>query len=372
MRYYKIDITAPPTTDANGKVVDGKSVLPSSLGGLPLSSLLPNGSFNPGALNIELDIPVAPQGVPIGNAQALCRIHNLSLRDMSSAYRLAPSIATDANPNPPAGANITIFAGMSKGLPLANAAQQGPLVTGSVYNAYGNWLGTEMTMDLILAASTGAVDRPRNIILNWQPGQSLSDALKATLGVAFPGIPVKIDISPNLITNHQQGAVYNSLAELGEVVAGLSKQIINQPSYQGVFISASGTRITVDDGTVKPTPKLINFNDLIGQPVWTGPGNVQVKLVMRGDLAIQDLITLPKSLVTTTNAASSQFFDHSAFSGNYRIFSIHHYGNFRQADAASWNTTVDLYPELNDNPAQTPPTPDNTPLGGPGGRLGSI
>ena len=50
MRYYRIDLT-----DAKGNPVYLKSLI-----GQPLTSLTPQGGFNPGALQVELNIPLYP------------------------------------------------------------------------------------------------------------------------------------------------------------------------------------------------------------------------------------------------------------------------------------------------------------------------
>ena len=68
-------------------------------------------------------------------------------------------------------------------------------------------------------------------------------------------------------------------------------------------------------------------------------------VVMRGDLNIQDLVTLPKTPITTTAAAFTNFQDATNFSGNFIISYLRHVGNYRQPDGASWNTTMNMYPE---------------------------
>ena len=388
MRFYRLEIT-----DA----VSGKPLVPSSLGGMPITSLLPNGQTNPAALNIELDIPVAPQGVP-GDGQTIVTIWGLSLLDIRTSYGLgiqsaaastqatqavqgapfrgvtatpaSPGDFTITNPNPPAtgtaapsnGAQIKVFGGMAKGLPLANPAQQGPLVVGSIIQAFGNWVGTEQYVSLILTQPTGTQEDPKNIILNWQAGQPLSTALTNTLNTAFPGIPVRMNISPKLVQQHTEAGYHYSLGQLNDVALRLSKAIIKAPNYQGVAIFHNGTNITVSDGTTKPAPKMIAFQDMIGQPTWIGLNTIQVKLVMRGDLAIGDVIKIPPSLVTTQGQTQQNlnpsFF--STFSGSFMISDMHHYGNFRQPPADSWNTTINAFVDTT-TPAAPAPASDGRP-----------
>ena len=110
------------------------------------------------------------------------------------------------------------------------------------------------------------------------------------------------------------------------------------------MIAFDGVTMVVTDGTAPPAAKKIAFQDMLGQPTWLAFNLIQVKLVMRGDLNLGDQVTLPPSLATTTQQALLRYRDKTTFSGNYQIQAIHHYGNFRQADAMSWNTTVDLFP----------------------------
>ena len=109
MRYYKIVIT-----DEGGDIKKQWSSLDGTTG-------------NPimGALNIEIDVPMAPLGVPAGDAYV--RICGISLL----------GVGQSANLN---GLYLAAYGGMSKGLPLANPEQNGLLVKGQIFQAFGNWL----------------------------------------------------------------------------------------------------------------------------------------------------------------------------------------------------------------------------------------
>lgn len=326
MRYYKIDITNKDT---------GAPIIPTSLGNLGITSLLPSGQTNPAALNIELDIPVAAFNAPNGNA--FIRIWGIGVQQISSAFDIT-------------GALIKVYGGMAKGLPLANPKQAGLLVAGRINQAYGNWVGTDQSLDLQITAAAGSVDEPLNFVLNWRAGMPLSDAIAATLKTALPNAIQKIAISPRLVANHDQPGYYQTLNQLNGIIFDLSKSIITDATYQGVVIGYDGVTVTVTDGTEKTEPKAIEFQDLLGQATWIGFNRISVKTVMRADLFLQDLVTLPRGAVTTTAASAPQFRNdpknQSTFSGTYMIKSLHHYGNSRQPDAASWNTTFEMIDPL--------------------------
>ncbi len=333
MRYYRIDITDATT---------GGAKFFSSLGnGVPLSSLLPTGGTNMAALQVELDIPVAPMHAPDGTA--LIRIWGLSIKDLGASFDLNPLL------NGKPGALVTVSGGMAQGLPLANPAQAGVLIQGSVLQAYGNWIGVEQTVDIQLApGGRGSSKFPVNYSLDWKNGTPLADALRATLTTALPNAKLNINISPRLVLNHDQQGYYQSITQLSQLLNELSKSIISDQNYLGVHIVYDGKTVNVNDFTIQgKAPIDIQFTDLIGQPTWIGPLTISVKTVMRADINLLDDVTLPQSQVTSSSAAfqgltGNNPADDLTFSGPFRVLAMHHYGNFRQPDAASWATVFEM------------------------------
>ena len=61
----------------------------------------------------------------------------------------------------------------------------------------------------------------------------------------------------------------------------------------------------VYDGSAQATPTLIDFNDLIGQPTWIGPGQMQFNCVMRADLTVGAYVKMPPAQVAVTTAAAA-------------------------------------------------------------------
>jgi hypothetical protein len=94
-RYYRIEIDGGPTyTSFN------------------------NGVTNPAALQVELDIPVAPFASPASTG-AFVKIWGIPLDDIRQSKDLRFK-------------GIKVFGGFQKGLPLANPAQAGLLVQGYI------------------------------------------------------------------------------------------------------------------------------------------------------------------------------------------------------------------------------------------------
>lgn len=292
-------------------------------------SSYPKGQIDPNALNIELDIPVAAFATPLGGAYV--RVWGVSLEQISQA--------ADFN-----GAPIKIFGGMKAGLPLANPAQSGLLVRGTVWQAFGNWVGTSMSLDLIIVADGGgAPDEIKNIVWNWTKGTVMSEAIAETLKTAAPDVAQSINIADQLVLTEDDAGQYDSFAAFAQHVKSTSKKIIGG-TYAGVDILLSDKTFTVYDGTAPPQPKQISFNDLIGQPTWIQPNTIQLNCVLRADIKVGDLIKMPVTRVTDTQAALSRYRDKSAFQGAFFVGLVRHVGNFRQPDATSWITTIEAYP----------------------------
>lgn len=313
MRYYNIVITDPNS----GKV-------------LRQFTSFPNGKNDPGALNIELDLPVAPYAIPMGDAGTQVRVWGPSLADISQA----------ANFN---NANIAVYGGMQKGLPLANPAQAGLLAQGYIYQAFANWAGTNMTLDLMMlpGPSPKVIGQSSNLSFNWKAGTNLASAIKATLATAFPALTADININPKLIIANDEVGAYQNLVQFAQMIKELSADIIGG-NYQGVDIQVTQSTFKVYDGTNQAAPRLISFLDLIGQPTYYAPNLISVTCVMRADIGIGDIIMLPPGQVTTTAQSLSQTRTGSVFQGKYQVIQMRHIGNFRQPNAEDWVTVFNV------------------------------
>lgn len=282
-----------------------------------------------GALNIEIDAPVYQFALPMGNDTV--RVWGISLQEIKDASNYNKKV-------------MRVYAGMSEGLPLANPAQQGLILEGVINQCFGNWQGTDMTLDFVIVYGIGGTPlEPKNLTLNWQKGLTLGEAVKATLAIAAPSVKCTNTTSANLILNQDEPGFYYNMAQFAEYVKGVSKHIIGG-DYPGVNINFRNNEFFITDGTTKTSPKAVVFTDLIGQPTWLNPNEIQFKTVMRADLNLSDFITLPPGQVTTAAQSQSQFRDKSIFQGTFQLDQIRHVGSFRQPDAGSWVTIFNCHP----------------------------
>ena len=288
---------------------------------------------DPAALQVELDIPVTEFAVPVGSASVT--IWGIPLAD----------VAQGSNFN---GNFVSIYGGMSKGLPLANPTQQGLLVQGTVLQAFGNWVGNVMTLTLIVLNAPPA-DVPQNIVFNWAKGTTLANAITNTLAVAFPGFKVNIQIDPNLVLNQAvEVGYYQTISQFAKYLKNMSASLIVGGTYNGVRISLTETTFNVYDGTTATTPLQINFTDLIGQPTWIDPGTMQFNTILRADISVGTYVHMPSIPVITTPQSQSQARTKSAFGSDgrqvFQVNFIRHVGNSRGSGGESWITTFNANP----------------------------
>ena len=317
MRFYRIIISDPTSGQTTQE----------------FASVLSDGTNDPGALNIELDLAVTNFAEPLGGTEDYVRIWGPSLKQVGQQ--------ADLN-----GKLIKVFGGMGKGLPLATiqARQQGLLVSGMIQQAFANWIGTDMTLDLMIQAAIGSTDAPINLSLNWTAGTKLSDAIASTLSIAFPGYQQNIAISDRLVKSSDQPGVYSTMTQMALFIKQASISVLNDDTYPGVDIVLRDRTFYVFDGTSPTQPKNISFLDLIGQPTWIDSPAIQVTTTMRADLAVGDYVKMPPGLVTSTPQSLSQFKDATAFQGTFRVNQVRHVGNFRQAQAEAWASIFDCAP----------------------------
>lgn len=333
MRYYSINVSATP----NGSPIQ----IPAQNAMIPAASAAwtsyPNGTFDPAAQDVLLDIYVGIADIPLGGT--FVRIWGVPLQVLNQAQLLQ-------------GGYLTVIGGMGAGLPLNNPSQVGPLVVGQVRQAFGNWVETDMTMDLVVYPPLYTYSSPGNIVLTWQPGQTLATALANCLTAAYPGLSQNINISGSLVnsTKVARGGYYPTLESLAQVIRDWTKGKFGLgASYPGVGISVNNNTVTVQDGTgTQPRPTQLVFTDLIGQPTWLQQyvNSISVRLVMRGDLQVGGQIKMPANLSNqagSTTLSAQQFpttRSNVALQGAWTITQMRHLGRFRSPNGGDWCTIL--------------------------------
>lgn len=296
-----------------------------------------SGVFDPQAQNVTFDIYEYNYAIPAGGSTI--SIEGITLGDIGQSKSYT-------------GMTIQVKGGMKKGLPLANPKQAGTLVTGQVFQSFGNWEGTEMSLDFVLLASPFTYEMPGNFSFNWKKGTPLSGALLAMFNAAYPGSPsIVIDISPSRVASSDHVFIHHSLEQAAQSILSLTKGKLD-PTDAGVQISINGAQgIYAYDYTQASNPIDLSFNDFVGQPVWIKPYEIQLKLVMRGDLSVGTLIRMPKyqksplpsvpGIVTTLEPSLPSYTKQNiVFQGNFFVSKLRHVGNFRDPNGASWVTIV--------------------------------
>lgn len=337
MRYYELTIT-PQTTPSpevekslmctgavSSKVVP--RIKPKPKPPLVFSSLKGDGKHNPNALQIEFDLPISGFHDPSGTTNnSFIRLSGVPLDLISQARNLN-------------GALVELKCGMSFGLPLTDFEKSGLILSGQVFQAFGNWQGENMTMDIVVCGIQTATG---DYSFQWTKGEKLADMVKRVIKRNHPSFTVRDLLSDNLVLSNDESGAYSSISQFATYVFNKSKSLITDVAYQGVTIMTQGNTIFLLDGSSVKKPKEIDYFDIIGQPTWIDFATIQVKLVMRADLFFGDVITLPPSATRlATQGAFNTKKDKTSFDGNYVISNIRNLGNYRQPDANSWCTIID-------------------------------
>lgn len=306
MRYYDLAVTNP---SSGNKILHYTSY--------------PNGQYDPGALNIEYDLFVAPEDVSVGNSTIT--ISGIPSSVLTNAKKFTQQ-------------RITLKAGMGKGLPLATPSQAGLILQGQIFQSFGNWVGTQLDISFVVLGSIYTLKSQGNLVLNWLAGQTLAQALTTTLQTAYPQATVKINIA-DIVMGYN---VIHFCATLGQ----LAQFLIVNTSTQ-VRITIFGSIITVQDNTYKPTAKQLSFTDFVGQPMWIAPNMIQLWCVTRADIQVGDYITMPQGFgnlpgfVQTTSAANPSYENYTtAMQGKFVVHTLRQLGNLRDPQGTSWCTVI--------------------------------
>lgn len=286
----------------------------------------PNNVIDRGALQIEYDALVGPYGTPTGASTITLR--GIALKDLTQPQQFA-------------GMTLELKAGMKAGLPLVNPSQAGTILKGQVFQAFGNWEGVNQTLDFVVLPGTYTLDNPGNFVLTWRAGTKLSDALLQTLDVAYPDAPISMNISSDLVQNHDEIGVYDTIDQLAQVVGDITEGVFDNR----VTIGIQAGKIVVFDTTYSPAPVQLVFTDFIGQPTWINVNTIQVKLVARSDLQMGSIVRMPQGLQnlpgfvnTTASSYPSSIKYQTTFQNNFIVQELRQIGNFRAADASQWVT----------------------------------
>lgn len=341
MRYYRIVITraTSTSTSATASTVRGSNTLdfnthPRGVNSYP----------DPGALHVIFDIPVFTFDQLDGKSYV--EIRGVDIYTISQASNLQ-------------GASIQVYGGFGKGYDLAKPDQSGLLLIGSVYQAYGNWQGTEMSLNLIVQPYNTPITQENQayFVWHWAQGTGIKSAITKAINAALPGYKISFNIQQDYSSPHDDLGFYTDVQSFCTAVLNSSLSVNSTTGYGGIQIFLHKQTFYVLDNSTDASPKKIQFEDLVGQPTWLGPASVpKIMFVtqMRADLIVGDVVTMPafnqngsqKTLSGYgTIAPTSQDIqtpkDRSLFQGNFFITSVRHIGDSRNPDGTSWITVFE-------------------------------
>lgn len=325
-RFYSITVSPETAVPTGGTA-------PSNNAGAKWTNLV-NGRADLGAQTVELDVWFYGMDAPV--SQGVVTIWGPSKEQISQA--------SDFN-----GAHIEVSAGMQKGLPLATnqASQAGIILSGQIFQAFGNWQGINQTLNFVVITDGGATQsQPANLQFSWKKGDQLGTVITQALQVAYPGLKLDVKVNPALVLSQDEHGTYQTIQQFATYIKGVSQNIIGG-NYPGITITLhNGTIYAFDGSTPATTMTDITVQDLIGQPTWLSAFTVSFSTVMRGDLRVGSTIKFPpiaSAIAVTGPQSQSNVRAKNAFDGTWTISAIRHVGNSRAPDAQSWISVFQAY-----------------------------
>ena len=246
------------------------------------------------------------------------------------------------------GKTILIKGGMSKGLPLANPAQQGILIFGEIQYCIGERIKgiNFLTFSIIYTAAT---PQKNGFILDFKKGTKLSDALRNTMqnaGVLASNFSINLDDN-KWIATHDYLSCYKTDKQLAKAINDMTSGRIK------LALNAPPKKYLITDGSsVKQTPKVISIFDFVGQPTWNGgtspdgkvvTGNFDLPVVLRGDIFWFDEIEIqdPQVSKVGVNAAIGlPDFARVGFTGKAQVVQLTFIANYAAAGGENWVTIL--------------------------------
>ena len=325
MRFYDITIT-PPLAE------------PNRFSAFSYSSQT-FGSDNYSALRVDLDIYQNAYHQYASNGYV--KIWGVDLKQLGEVSNINPTISDDGRTVQLCG--IVIQVGMTKGLPYANPKQRGVVLQGAIIQAFANWQGTEVCLDLVIVPGFVDPNSLANITFDWKKGTELTEAVKQALQTAYPETPINGSFSSGLVYTEDAPSQHFDLLSLSNKVNQISRIIKKDPKYTGAMITCTAEGFLLTDSGVTPTAtKQIAFTDVIGNLTWLGINTISAKVVMRGDLNIGDYISFQSGIpVLNIVNNNSQYRNKISFNGTFFITKIHHVGSSRSPDGNAWVTIIE-------------------------------
>lgn len=333
MRYYDILISDPKSGDTVKH----------------WSAIQKDGTPDPGALKVEMDVFVVAGNANSGESSLT--IYGVSLHDLFNANNLYQK-------------HIEVRAGMTGGLPLEKPWQAGVIFAGKIFQSVGNWVGTDMSISLMMNPSDHSRNNPGNYVLHWEKGQHLKEALANTFHAALPALPHHINISDKLVASSTRVKVAPTIHVLAEQVYDETKQIYSDNGHpnEGVDIGIRQGGVYAWDSTKKDPIIQLNFEDLIGQPTWFDKLKLEFMTQMRADISLSDRVQMPNlqspggnhphnmpdipGLVQTKiHSYPSQPNYKDLFTGTFRINKVRYIGDNRSPEGKEWATVFIAVPE---------------------------
>lgn len=325
-RFYSVTVTAPTGTTGNASLAQ------------TWSSVF-NGQYDPGALNVEFDFVSTVLADPGGNCTITIWGVPLSLMQQAADF---------------SGLNVAVNGGMfappGNQFQLIVPKQAGLILSGAIYQSWGNWQATEMNLNFVVVPSLFTFKKPGQFVFTWTTGQSLLQAITNTLNAAYSNPTIINQIGGTYTPQNTKAGIsgtYKTLTDFSQFI----KRLTSSSTSPGVDIAvqANGAILLFDQLTTPSKAVTVNFTDLIGQPTWVDVDVFQFTAVMRADIQVGSYVQMPVGLqsvpgIVTQSAAAfpGPLKYQTSLQGKFIVTAVRQVGNFRDADGTSWASIVQV------------------------------
>lgn len=293
-------------------MIDGKTI----------SELSPN---NQNALRITFDLRTYTN---IETQGAIISVYNLPQSFYQNQSQLVDK-------------RIQLYAGFSPTSQLLRRLEIKPvlntlLLSGYISNTIGDYPNNKI--DLIISSTPiKTQDKTKGVLFDLKKGESVKQKIKSALKSLYPLSQVNIGGIESVAVENMIKTLYSN-SDLNDIAATYG--ILIYTDFQGFYIADRNPK-----GSEFP-PIEISQNEIVGNPTYADFSTINLTLLMRGDLKLGTLISIPTAIFATVSPNQNYIVNapRSFISGKFLITKIWHIGDSANENPQSWVTNIQAVP----------------------------
>lgn len=236
---------------------------------------------------------------------------------------------------------IELYAGFAQDSQLLKRLEIKPvmntlLVSGYISNTIGDYANAKI--DFIISSSPVKTrDKTKGVLFELKKGDSVKQKIKQTLSKLYTMSQINIGGLECVAVENQTKTIYSSL-DLNEIATAYNCVIYTD--FQGFFIG------DLNPKSGESSPIEIAQNEIVGNPTYSNYSTINLTLLMRGDLKIGSVISIPTKLFATVTPTTTYITNSpkSFIVGKFLVTKIWHIGDSTNENPQSWVTNLNAVP----------------------------